>query len=92
LRIDRPGERGRLIDRQVFLDGQRLGGRLGAADGRARPAGSIETSSSKRLATLRTRSITSAAPPAWWWGTLRLLREEGIPEGEIEVEAFRGYP
>jgi ferredoxin-NADP reductase len=25
-------------------------------------------------------------------GTLRLLREEGIPEGDIEVEAFRGYP
>ena len=23
---------------------------------------------------------------------LRLFREHGIPEGDIEVEAFRGYP
>jgi ferredoxin-NADP reductase len=30
--------------------------------------------------------------PSMVVGTLRLLREEGIPEGDIEVEAFRGYP
>jgi NAD(P)H-flavin reductase len=29
--------------------------------------------------------------PSMVVGTLRLLREEGIPEGDIEVEAFRGY-
>jgi ferredoxin-NADP reductase len=35
------------------------------AEGRAGPDGSIEASSRKRLATLTTRPITSAAPPAW---------------------------
>jgi ferredoxin-NADP reductase len=30
--------------------------------------------------------------PSMVVGTLRLLREEGIPEGDIQVEAFRGYP
>ncbi len=29
--------------------------------------------------------------PSMVVGTLRLLREEGTPEGDIEVEAFRGY-
>ena len=29
--------------------------------------------------------------PSMVVGTWRLLREMGIPEGEIEVEAFRGY-
>ena len=40
--------------------------RTPTADGRARPDGSIEISSGKQLATWRTRSTTSAAPPAWW--------------------------
>jgi ferredoxin-NADP reductase len=30
--------------------------------------------------------------PSMVVGTLRLLRAEGIPEGDIEFEAFRGYP
>ena len=49
-------------------------------------------SSGKRARDLEDPIYYVSGTPSIVVGTLRLLREEGIPEGDIEVEAFRDYP